>query len=119
MTIDDIPSDVEWEMDEGLQRLFRAAGCDPACHVCHEDILPSFGFLLVSAYNDKKDEEQGKLTDQMVCARCGRYGLEAQIRERNERIDSEAVRWAAFQLEHPGKTYGHGYSRPSQVTANS
>lgn len=112
-TLDDIPADVEMEMDETLQRLFRAAGCDPACHVCGEGILPPAAFLLVSYYEDEEDKEDGELTDQMVCAICGRPGLEALFKQKV----AAAKERADWFKDHPNHhTYGRGYSRPSNVT---
>ena len=57
MTLDDIPADVEMVLAEGMQRLFRAAGCDPACHVCGEHIQLGEGFGLFTILKQGLDEE--------------------------------------------------------------
>ncbi len=118
MTLDDVPADVELTLTTELDRLFKAAKCNPMCHVCFNRISIGNTFSLVSLDG----------TDQMACARktCGRTGLEKKAArlatEKQDRIDTEKTKRAAWEKKYPNAhnrpAYGGGYSRPSKVCSN-
>lgn len=76
MTLDDVPAGVLQVMTPELARLFRAAGCQPMCHACAENIEVGDTFQLLSF--------DGR--DQMLCALCDREDLEALELRREEQL---------------------------------
>ena len=102
MGIDDILADKVYVLDADLDRLFKAAGCNPGCHACKTKISIGDEFELLSY----------KGTDEMVCAQCGRPELEDRDRRKIEtsaRRDREAAQHRREKI-----AAGHsGYSRPT------
>ncbi len=75
MTLDDIPADIMLSLTNELDRLFKAAHCNPACHACYQRIKVGEDFQLLSF--------DGR--DQMVCHNCDRDKLE-KIKQEKERV---------------------------------
>ena len=97
MKLEDIPADVLMTLTSELERLFRFADCNPACHACKKYIEIGDQFQLLSFDG----------TDEMTCAKCDRKELERQKHEalvEQERLDSRP--------RSLGGRIG-GYSRPS------
>ena len=90
-----IPPSTDTVMTAELQRLFRYAKCDPACHACGKKILPGEVFKL----HPHRPVRDWILIDEMLCANCG----EPDLVLRDER---ETARRAAYR---------GGYSRPSKA----
>jgi len=90
MTLDDIPADKILELTVELDRLFKAAGCEPACHVCLRKIDLGEQFQLLSFEG----------TDEMLCVSCDRDKLARK-------------KWM-IAYPDPGNRprYEGGYSRP-------
>ena len=100
MTLDDIAPDITLTLTEEHLRLFRAAGCKPACHSCGEDIVVGDPFKLAT-YKDYRTKE---LRDVMLCDNCTVDNLKRRMaRYRKNRIADRQARGLS----------GYGFSRPS------
>lgn len=119
MTLDDIEADSILEMTSGLQRLFRLANCDPACHCCEKPIETGSMFKLACVelltnkteyfIEDAKrhDYETGEMVthnDEMLCAKCSAKDLRTKW--------ESAKRQELKDINEPCR----GYSRPSTST---
>lgn len=102
MTLDDIPADVTMTLTSELDRLFRAAGCNPTCHACGAGIWLEEKFMLLSLNG----------TDQMVCHECDRADLERALEVKEKR--AEEMRRLYPPRTGPGYGSHGGYSRPSR-----
>ena len=108
MTLDDVPADTLMALTDELDRLFKFAGCNPACHVCGRKISVKGRFRLVSYRGE----------DRMTCARstCTRAGLE---RKHQAKIaPGGGYDWAETNKETGEGFYriiqAKGYSRPTK-----
>ena len=117
MTLDDVPADTTLILTHELDRLFKAAGCNPACHACGNAILSYENFMLLSYEG----------TDEMLCHRCDREALKRkkqedkerlELKEREEREWKKAVKLSPYNATrnsgHPSTWTKPGYSRPSR-----
>ncbi len=100
--IDDIPADEEVVLTATLDRMFKAAGCDPTCHCCENalDIGDTFKLACVD------------VDDQMLCANCTTEDLREKWKE-DERM--AAIRHAENRLRMGRSPGSYGFSRPHKV----
>ena len=104
--LDAIPADVTMPMTEPLQRAFRMAECDPACHVCGDQIDIGDDFILATIRHVHPRWDDEEFTDEMVCGKHTRKDLEVLSKEQTD----EEQRIVDLP---PHK----GFSRPSIVGA--
>lgn len=108
LKIDDIGPSEDTVMTAHLIRLFRSAGCSPACHACCNEIVSGDIFKLVPHPNTHPSGNISEgLVDEMCCANCGTHQL--NLRDR---------RWRREHKNHRARKIaagGHGYSRPSKA----
>ena len=93
MTLDDIPADTLLILTRLAEKLFKVAGCDPACHACEVDLK------LGDEYKLATHEER----DVMLCGKCTPADLTRQTEEAAERL-------RIYRLNNPYS----GFSRPSR-----
>lgn len=103
--IDDIPANEVIVMTEIMERLFKVANCDPACHCCRETIEVGAKFKLSTAmvrtsYNAPSLKSE---RDIMLCDNCDTDKLIA----REKRDHRALLKW---RRENPRA----GYSRPTR-----
>lgn len=91
MTLDDIKPDVTLALTKHHERLFKVAGCDPACHACDVEINIGDQYKLAT-YKER---------DVMLCNGCTVADLVRKARNKQRR----AKRW---HERNPG------FSRPTQ-----
>ena len=103
MTLDDVPADKIMTLTDELDRLFKAAGCEPACHACSVGIESGEEFQLLSFHG----------TDEMLCHKCTREDLEEQRREKERRQREREEYIAKYRHGNTGPRMGGGYSRPT------
>ena len=101
MTLDAVPADVVLEMTTELQRLFRVARCNPACHCCGVLLPVGSSFILATVDN----------IDEMLGTCCTKEQLAAKREAQREKLAAkkaqEAREYARYKAQHPG------YSRPT------
>ena len=105
MTLDDIEPDTIIILTEELQRLFRFAECDPACHACekHIDIGENFQLATHTPKTYRGElEGDGESRDVMLCSTCTVVDLANKERLARRKFQE----WARQR---------RGYSRPSRV----
>ena len=101
-SLDDIPADVLITMTDELERLFRAGGCNPTCHVCNKRLAIGRHFTLMSL--NKRDE--------MVGDCCTRIQLVAKREKQSVARSLATKEYIEYKRLYPG------YSRPSQQEAS-
>jgi len=109
MTLDDISEGTTQTLTLIMDRLFRVAGCDPACHACHTVIKVGDNFKLAmhlqKRYGFHHKNEDREPQDIMFCGECTVEDL--------VRIEANAHR---CHLRYRRENLRAGYSRPSKVT---
>ena len=93
MTLDDIPADTPLILTRLAERLFKVAGCNPACHACKVDLKLGDEYKLLT-HADR---------DVMLCGKCTGADL-----TRKAAAAEKAYR--AYRKRHPHA----GFSRPSR-----
>ena len=96
MTLDDVAPDTITVLTKKLERLFRYAGCRPACHACHESIKIGEKFQLATC--KPADAIHPEPRDVMLCETCTVQDLIAEEKRAHKA-------W---------RRRGGGFSRPSQ-----
>ena len=103
--IDKVPADTIMLMTKRLERIFRFADCEPACHACHASIEVGDKFQLATYTPPKNYRGQVmKSRDTMLCTNCDVPKL---IREDTRINKIKHTAWRAS---------GGGFSRPSRAT---
>lgn len=107
--LDDIEAGTDTVMTKELVRLFKYAGCNPHCHACEKPIKVDQTFKLVPHKKAAGWEPEGKLLDEMCCAKCS----EPELIKRDRRVaDERTKRYYSSTSRQAG--FVGGYSRPSK-----
>ncbi len=60
------------KLSEELQKIFLAAGCDPACHICGKKIAVGDRFHLKEFFRRKRPNGMETTAQAMLCSRCSK-----------------------------------------------
>ena len=109
MTLDDIDADTTQSLTRLMDRLFKAAGCNPTCHCCDETIEVGDNFKLAmyrrQKYGGRYYTRDAEARDTMLCGDCSVGDLARADKNARRRI-------SRYRKANPNA----GYSRPSKVT---
>ncbi len=100
--LDDIPADETLTLTKHIDRLFRAAGCEPTCHCCQEkiEVGETFKLATVPPYKavwNPTDETE----DVMLCHQHSAADLLKEYKRKKRRVEKH-------RRDYPNA----GYSRP-------
>ncbi len=93
MTLDDILADTLYILDALAEKLFKVAGCEPACHACKVDLKLGDEYKLLT--------HGGR--DVMLCGKCTGADLTRKAADAERSL-------RAYRKRHPHA----GFSRPSR-----